>query len=233
MEDPWAAYAAALSLGAAHALEVDHMVAVSAFIGGKPQLRFAVAFGVRWGVGHALVVMLAGGLLVWMGVSLSQSAEVWAELGVGVVLVAVGLWALRMSCQLHVHDPHGHGGHGHLRAHPQDQHPHFHAHTNPLKRHRHLSTLVGAVHGLAGTVPVVALIPVTLFSDLGFALGYLATFGGGTILAMSLYAALAALAISKATSSIAVARAFALVTALASAVVGVWWIARAATQLTA
>src|SRR5438093_13353493 len=34
MNDFWGAYATAFILGAVHALEVDHMVAVSAFVGG-------------------------------------------------------------------------------------------------------------------------------------------------------------------------------------------------------
>ncbi len=231
MTELWPAYAAAVALGAVHALEVDHMVAVSAFIGTRPRFRVALAFGMRWGVGHALAVFVLGGTLAWTGVRLPEPTTTWTELGVGVMLVGLGLWAGATGRRLHVHDPARHGGHAHLHAHPPEEHPHGHHHADRDKRHRHLSTLVGAVHGLAGTAPVMALIPVTLIRGPWAATGYLAAFGVGTILAMGLYAALAAAAIRRASTSVRLARRVAAVTAVASIAVGGWWIVRAALQL--
>lgn len=229
----WVAYVTALALGAAHALEVDHMVAVSAFIGNRPRLGSAVSFGLRWGLGHSLVVLLAGGVLVITGVGMPESLGAWAELGVGIMLVALGVWAVRAARRLHLHRPHDHGGHAHLHAHSPGGHPHQHSHSHadPAKRHRHLSTLVGAIHGLAGTAPVVALIPVTVMPHRWAAIGYLAAFGVGTVGAMSLYAALAAVAATRTSSSVGLARSVALATALASFGVGIWWIVRAAGEL--
>ncbi|UCF39942.1 MAG: sulfite exporter TauE/SafE family protein [Gemmatimonadota bacterium] len=229
----WIAYATALALGAAHALEVDHMVAVSAFIGNRPRVRTAVSFGVRWGLGHSLVVLVVGGTLVVSGVGIPEGLGVWAELGVGIMLVALGIWALRAARRLHLHRPRDHAGHAHLHAHsPGGQpHQHSHSHADPGKRHRHLSTLVGAIHGLAGTAPVVALIPVTVMPNTWAAIGYLAAFGVGTVGAMSVYAALAAVAATRASASVGLARAVALVTAFASFGVGMWWIVRAAREL--
>ena len=229
----WVAYATAFALGVAHALEVDHMVAVSAFIGNRPRLRSAVSFGVRWGVGHSLVVLIVGGALVASGITLPERIAGWAELGVGLMLVGLGLWALRASRRLHLHAPHDHGGHAHLHAHPPAHHPHSHARRDPARHHRHLSTLVGAVHGLAGTAPVVALVPVTLMASRWGAVGYLAAFGVGTILAMGLYAALAAVAAGKAATSLKTARVVAIATAAASLAVGAWWMVRAARHLLA
>jgi ABC-type nickel/cobalt efflux system permease component RcnA len=208
----WIAYTTAFSLGIAHALEVDHMVAVSAFIGNRPNFRSAVSFGVLWGMGHSLVVLIVGGALVLSGLSVPQSVTGWAELAVGVMLVLLGVWAARASRRLHVHAPHDHGGHAHLHTHAPKQHPHSHAHGDPARRHRHLSTIVGAIHGLAGTAPVVALIPVTLMPTTWGALGYLAAFGLGTVLAMGTYSALAAVAAARAASSAALARGLAVVT---------------------
>jgi ABC-type nickel/cobalt efflux system permease component RcnA len=231
------------------------MVAVSAFVGRSPRAGSAALFGVRWGLGHALVVLLIGAVLAWTGVSVPQSAEAWAELGVGLMLVALGVWSLRASRRLHVHRPQDHGGHAHLHAHGPDRHPHAHAqkhehepehghsrdhghphspehehsheesrHSREVSRHGHLSTLVGAVHGMAGTAPIVALIPVTLFGGFWPAIGYLAAFGAGTILAMGLYAFLAAVAARRVSSTVSAARGVALATGLASLGVGVWWI---------
>ncbi len=231
MDGTWMAYAAALALGAAHALEVDHMVAVTAFIGNRPRIRTAVSFGVRWGLGHSLVVLLVGGALVWGSVTVPPHVTGWTELGVGAMLVALGLWALRAARRLHLHRPHEHEGHAHLHAHPPSQHPHHHRRVDASRRHRHLSTIVGAVHGLAGTAPVVALVPVTLIPHRWAALGYLAAFGAGTVLAMGVYATLAAIAVSRAASSVVVARIVAAVTASASLAVGAWWLIRAASDL--
>jgi ABC-type nickel/cobalt efflux system permease component RcnA len=219
------------------------MVAVTAFVGRSPQAGSAALFGVRWGLGHALVVLLIGAALAWTGVSVPESLEAWAELGVGVMLVALGIWSLRASRRLHVHRPQDHGGHAHLHAHAPDRHPHSHSHPHEhphdhdhghlhdesrheheVSRHGHLSTLVGAVHGLAGTAPIVALIPVTLFAGFWPAIGYLAAFGAGTILAMGLYAFLAAVAARRVSSTVSVARGIALMTGVASLGVGLWWI---------
>ncbi len=228
----WIAYTTAFALGIAHALEVDHMVAVSAFIGNRPNLRSAVSFGVLWGMGHSLVVLIVGGALILSGISVPQSVTGWAELGVGVMLVLLGVWAAWASRRLHVHAPHDHGGHAHLHTHAPKQHPHSHGRRDPARRHRHLSTVVGAIHGLAGTAPVVALVPVTFMPTKWGALGYLAAFGLGTVLAMGTYSALAAVAAARAASSTTLARAVAVGTAAASLAVGTWWIVRAMGDLT-
>jgi len=227
MNDFLAACAAAFALGAAHALEVDHMVAVSTFVGGHPKLKAAVGFGVRWGIGHAAAVLLVGTGLVLAGLRLPESWNHWAEVGVGGMLVLLGTWAAWNAGRLHVHTPHTHAGHAHLHAHPPDVHPHSHQHTDPKRRHRHLSSFVGAVHGLAGTAPVVALIPVTMIESWAYAVSYLIAFGLGTVTGMALYAGLAALAIDRAAASVRAARVVAYGTAGASAAVGLWWIVRA------
>jgi ABC-type nickel/cobalt efflux system permease component RcnA len=244
-------------------LEVDHMVAVTAFVGRSPQAGSAALFGIRWGFGHALVVLLIGAALAWTGVSVPRGVATWAELGVGVMLVALGLWSMRASRRLHVHRPQDHGGHAHLHAHAPDRHLRSHGqehehepehghsrdhghphsqehehsheesrHSHEVSRHGHLSTLVGAVHGLAGTAPIVALIPVTLLTGFWPAIGYLAAFGVGTILAMGLYAFLAAVAARRVSSTVRVARGVALATGVASLGVGFWWIIAATGALT-
>ena len=78
---------------------------------------------------------------------------------------------------------------------------------------------------------MVALIPVTLMPNPWAALGYLAAFGVGTIVAMAVYALLAAAAAGKAASSVKVARVVAGLTAGASMAVGIWWITRAIAEL--
>src|SRR6185503_1994191 len=107
-------------------------------------------------------------------------------------------------------------------AHTESAH-HDHAHAHP-----HFSTLVGAIHGLAGTAPIVALVPVTLLPTLGAALLYLLAFGLGTIAGMGTYAGLAAFAVGRAAQSLRLARSLAFATSLLSVAVGAWWLARLA-----
>ncbi len=223
MSDLAAIYVAAFWLGATHALEVDHMVAVGAFVGTRPRLRNAVGFGVRWGLGHAAVVLVAGVLIGASGLGVPESASRWAEFGVGVMLIAIGAWAFNLARQIHIHTPDTHGGHGHLHAHPAPG-LHRHHHSRADRRHSHLSTLMGAAHGLAGTASVAALIPVTLLGDLTNVVWYLAIFGTGTVTAMGLYAAVAAMAVQRFAASQKVARWVARLTASASVAVGIWWV---------
>jgi hypothetical protein len=226
MHELWAAYVTAFALGAGHALEVDHMVAVTVFVGGRPRMGAAVGFGVRWALGHSLVVLLVGGTLVMAGVRVPAAAYEWTELLVGLTLMGLGIWGARAARRLHVHLPHDHAGHAHLHAHAPSASPHVHEHrpSDATHHHRHVSTLIGALHGLAGTVPVVALIPVTLMASKTAAIIYLGVFSAGTILAMGAYAALAAAAVHRVAASARLARSVAFATAAASFLVGVWWI---------
>jgi hypothetical protein len=207
------------------------MVAVTVFVGGQPWVTTAAGFGLRWGLGHAGVVFIVGGILAWTRVRVPDPLTHWAELLVGLTLVALGGWAALRAARLHLHRPGGHGDHAHLHAHPATAQAHEHGHLHHAHgatvRHRHLSTLVGAVHGLAGTAPVVALIPVALMPSPSAALAYLGAFGAGTTVAMAAYAALAALAAGRAAGSPRGARLLAFGTAGASAAVGLFWIARA------
>ncbi len=230
MEDIWAALFAAVALGATHALEVDHMVAVQAFLGNRPRVGIAVGFGMRWGMGHAAVVLLAGLVLAVAGITVPAPVQGWFELTVGTMLIGLGGWAAWNADRLHVHTPVEHEGHAHLHAHAPAQHPHSHRHADPSRHHRHLSTAVGAVHGLAGTASVVALVPVTLMPDVAASVVYLAAFGLGTVAAMGAYAGIAAAAVAR-VKTVVLARTVAWVTAGASVIVGVWWVVRAAPAL--
>src|SRR3990172_1875483 len=105
MNQLWVAYVTAFALGASHALEVDHMVAVGAWGGGRPRLRAALGFGARWALGHSLVVLLVGGALVMIGVRMPAAAAEWTELLVGLTLVAPRLFPAPPPPQRPPHPP--------------------------------------------------------------------------------------------------------------------------------
>jgi ABC-type nickel/cobalt efflux system permease component RcnA len=226
----------AFLLGLIHAIEVDHMIAVTAFVSTRPALRAAAGFGARWGLGHSLAVLAAGGLLLATGLRWPAGYDAIGEGLVGVMLVAVGLWAMRRARKLHLHPPEEHGDHLHLHAHgaaepghahEHDRHHHHHAHHHPAPAARGI-TLVGMLHGLAGTSAVVALVPVTLMDRAAVGLGYLLAFGAGTMLAMTGYAVLAAVAMRQATeASVRLGQKLGAFVGVGSVIVGVWWVVRA------
>jgi ABC-type nickel/cobalt efflux system permease component RcnA len=243
---PAVALGTAFLLGLAHAIEVDHMIAVTAFISTRPALRAAAGFGLRWGLGHSLAVFIAGGILIATGLRWPARFDSLGEAVVGVLLVGIGLWAMRRARKLHLHAPEEHGDHAHLHAHrgaeavhahahqPAAEHGHAHPHPPAGHHHhgapkdRHGITMVGLMHGLAGTSAVVALVPVTLMDQRIVGLGYLVAFGLGTIVAMTAYAVVAAVALRRASEgSLRWGRAIGRFVGVGSVVVGCWWIWRA------
>jgi ABC-type nickel/cobalt efflux system permease component RcnA len=225
----------ALSLGFLHALEVDHMLAVTTFVAGRPALRTAAVFGLRWGLGHSVAVMALGGGLLATGLRWPAGYDAIGEGLVGLMLVGLGCWALRASRNLHLHPPAEHGDHAHLHVHADGAtHAHPHAPSAGAEHHHHHAaghgiTLVGLMHGLAGSGGVVAILPVTFLGSVGLGLAYLAAFGVGVTVGMILYAAVAALAMQRAAShSVAWGRRLMGMVGVAGVVVGGWWILRVA-----
>ena len=238
--DALVALGTAFVLGAVHALEVDHMIAVTAFVASRPALLAALAFGSRWGAGHGLAVLLAGGVLLATGLRWPERWDAWGEAAVGVMLVGVGLWAFLRARKLHLHPPEEHGDHAHLHAHGEAAHPHAHGGPEPRvasneaspdpRPHAHGRgiTAVGLVHGLAGTSAVVALVPVTLMSQPMVGVLYLLAFGLGTIVAMTGFALVAAAAMRQAGQrSLGWARRLGSFAGVGAMGVGVYWVVRA------
>lgn len=237
MPQDWLPVLAALTLGFVHALEVDHMIAVTAFVSTRPALASAAGFGLRWGIGHSVAVLVVGGILVASGLRWPERYDAVGEALVGVMLVGIGIWAIRAGRRLHLHGVDEHGGHAHLHVHGPSHpptHHHLHPHDHPPELHDHAHgkgagiTLVGLMHGLAGTTGVVALVPVTLIAKTGVALAYLLAFGLGTIAGMMLFATVAAFAMRQAAErSLQVGRVITTVVGTAGIGVGVYWISNA------
>lgn len=195
--------ATALVLGFGHALEPDHMAAVTTFVARRPRPAEAVRFGADWGVGHSAAILLAGGVLIVLDLRISAGVARGLEFGVGSMLLLLGCWLL--------------WGILHDRAHALAR-PHGHSHA-----HRH-TTWVGAAHGLAGTAPLVALLPVTLASSPLLVGAYLLLFGVGTTLGMAVYALVAGVVFHQAGARVPrLAGGLRAATALGSAALGVFW----------
>jgi nitrile hydratase accessory protein len=91
-------------LGMRHALEPDHLVAVSTLMTGERTSAKAAWLGACWGLGHTLTLLLAGASLVLLRAEMPAGATEAFELAVVLLLVAripaVRRGAVRLRCSL-------------------------------------------------------------------------------------------------------------------------------------
>src|SRR4029450_525795 len=73
--------------GMRHALEPDHLVAVSTFAGEAPGPRGGLLLGAWWGLGHALALLLVGGMLALFRTTLPEQLATGFELLVSLMLL--------------------------------------------------------------------------------------------------------------------------------------------------
>lgn len=158
--------------GMRHALEPDHLAAVSTMVAEQRSVRASAVYAAAWGVGHALVLLLVGGVLLALRGAVPERLANVFELIVGLMLVALGVRALRQAFAGRVEGC----GHVHPRV------PGFALARRPL--------IVGAVHGLAGSGALAALVMAKL-SSLFQGVLYMALFGAGATLGMAVVAGIA------------------------------------------
>ncbi len=194
-------------LGLRHALDADHLAAVSTLVARERRVRAAAFVGLAWGLGHSATVLLLGGTMLAVGVVLPARVAGALELGVALMLVVLGGAGLRrLSRPASVAEASSPGAsHAEAGAH----------HRRPFA--------VGVVHGLAGSAAVALLVLGTV-EDRLTGLAYLATFSVGTLLGMVLVTAGFAVPLALAARRLAPGwlRSAMLATSLASLALGVW-----------
>ena len=80
-------------LGVRHALEPDHLAAITTMVNTNP--RDAARTGAAWGLGHAIAVVLLGGAIIALGIRVPARVAIALEVAVAVMLVVLGAHALR------------------------------------------------------------------------------------------------------------------------------------------
>ena len=207
-----------LILGMRHAFDRDHVAAVTHFISLEPDPVKSAWFGCRWALGHAVAVLLLGSLILILQLKFDPAFERYAELAVGITLIALGLWRLALLAQ--------EGRHTHRHAHRRTQHVHEHSHRPGREHvHRFAPTLVGMVHGAAGTAELFVLIPITLISTTWLAYVYIGLFSVGCAATMSLYGYVAGRFYRRATQTgMRLYRALVITTSVSGLVLGAVWI---------
>lgn len=171
-------------LGLRHALDSDHLAAVSTVLAERPSWRASGLVGLSWGVGHTVVLLLVGAIVLVLRVPIPEPLALAAEGIVGVMLVVLGgmlgMKLIRERWHLHHHDHDG-KSHAHLHSHLYAR-DHGHAH---WWRESLRPLCIGMAHGLAGSAALLLLVVASADSVID-GLMYIAVFGCGSILGMML-----------------------------------------------
>lgn len=186
-----------LLLGMQHALEADHVAAVSSLCTRTRSVRRIAAHGAIWGLGHSLTLFCFAGAAVFLDLRFGETLGQALECIVGVMLILLGghvlfrLWRDRLHFHSHRHADgrthfHVHSHLGDNANHDPDRHVHSHESGLPVR-----TLLVGMVHGLAGSTALVILTASTV-QDPVMGLLYVALFGLGSIAGMTLLSSLLA-----------------------------------------
>jgi High-affinity nickel-transport protein len=174
-------------LGMQHALEADHIAAVSSIAARRSRIADIVKHGLTWGLGHTLTLFVFAGAAILLGRAIPETVARPLEAAVGVMLIGLGahvLWRLWRD-RVHFHR-HGHGDgtvHFHAHSHAGETTSHAreaHAHAHGF---RWRTLLVGLMHGMAGSAALLVL-AVTQASSPALGLGYIALFGIGSMIGM-------------------------------------------------
>lgn len=187
-------------LGLKHALDADHLAAVSTIVSERKGFWSSSLVGALWGLGHTVSLLAVGLLVIAIHFQIPSKIALGMEFAVAVMLVALGadvLWKIFRGATFHIHT-HSHEGHLHI-------HPHFH---KPVEQqssgedvHHHSVPIgkkpffVGMVHGLAGSAALMLLV-LAAISSRPLALAYIAIFGTGSVGGMFLMSALIGLPFS-------------------------------------
>ncbi len=196
-------------LGMRHALEPDHLAAVSTLMTGERSSANAAWLGACWGLGHTLTLLATGALLMLLQAEMPAIAAQVFELGVVLLLVGFGVRAIHQGARTVSPSPtHSHGKPGAF----------FQMEGWTLAR----PVLVGAVHGLAGSGALTALVVTTLPSTVT-RLGYLTLFGVGSIMGMAALSGLLGWPIARGAAHRAFVRTVSLAVGCVSTALGLFW----------
>jgi high-affinity nickel-transport protein len=147
-----------IAQGARHSLEPDHIAAVSTLLGDSRSVRRSAWLGAIWGIGHTVSLVAICVAVVGFGAMLPPEADRAFTLAVAVLLVALGVRSLWQT------------------GHPDPSR----AIRGPLQ-----ALAIGAIHGMAGSSALTAMVFATLPSSAA-RLVYITLFGLGSVVGMAL-----------------------------------------------
>jgi hypothetical protein len=206
-------------LGMRHALEPDHLAAVSTLVSRERGGYKAAYVGACWGIGHTLSLLFVAIVLIALRAEMTAGVAEMFEFGVALMLVALGWRAIRQAAAQGPDGPalvHHHGPVVH--AHPGIP-AHVHVGRWTLARR---PLLVGAVHGLAGSGALTALVLATLPTTAA-RLTYISLFGLGSTIGMAALSGVLGWPLSRLGAHHAFGRGISAVVGFVSIVLGLVW----------
>lgn len=177
----WTVLGLGFVLGLRHALDADHLVAVSTIASRAKTGKAALVVGALWGLGHALTILVVGGAIVAFGVIVPARLEAALEFCVALMLIALGAFNIWFAAR--------------RKRGPSDA-----AAEQRLLALRPVA--VGVVHGLAGSAAV-ALLVLTTIESATRAVIYLLVFGVGTTCGMAILTSFVVMPVAAASRRVA------------------------------
>ena len=174
-------------LGMQHALEADHIAAVSSIAARRTHVGSIIRHGLTWGLGHTLTLFAFAGAAILLGRAIPESAARPIEGAVGIMLISLGahvLWRLwRERVHFHTHAHHDGAPHWHAHSHAHETLPHAASSHDHEHGFRWRTLLVGLMHGMAGSAALIVLTVSQVASPVT-ALLYIVLFGIGSMIGM-------------------------------------------------
>lgn len=171
-------------LGVKHALDADHVVAVTTIVSRSRSILRAVVAGLSWGIGHTVALFAAGFVVLVFRLTIPDKLSLSMEFAVGIILVLLGVPLVKQLVKMR--------SHVHLHKHEDKNHMHGHTHGDTQEHdHQYIRRplLVGMAHGLAGSGALTILVLGSM-SSVTQGLIFLLLFGVGSILSMLLVSGL-------------------------------------------
>ena len=206
-------------LGMRHALEPDHLAAVTTLVTEQRSSYKAALLGACWGLGHTFALVVVGAVLVALRAEMPARIADLFEFFVALMLIALGVRAIYQSTRQGRSGPvhaHRHGGVVHVHG---ASVPHVHIGAWTLARR---PLIVGAIHGLAGSGALTALVLATLPTTAA-QLTYVGLFGLGSTLGMAALSGLLGWPLARLGTNQRLARGVSLAVGCMSTLLGIAW----------
>ena len=196
-------------MGIKHAIEPDHVIAVSTIASKSRKLWDASLAGVFWGIGHTVTLFTIGIILILMKDDISHKWSMSLEFLVGIMLVYLGITSFLSSRKNKQH------------AHLQEEHS-----ENDQLNKRELSyfksLFIGFVHGLAGSAAMVLLTMSAVDSVWQGSL-YILIFGVGTTIGMLVFTTILGIPFVLSKKRFTLSRSLIMFTATISVLFGIYY----------
>ena len=206
-------------LGMRHAFEPDHLAAVSTLVSRERGGYRAALLGACWGIGHTFSLLVVGVALIALRAEMPLYVSDTFEFLVALMLIGLGARAVYMASRQ------GRTGPAHVHHHGSIVHTHSgvpaHVHVGRWTLARR-PLIVGAVHGLAGSGALTALVLATLPTNAA-RIAYISLFGLGSTVGMAALSGVLGWPMARLGAHHAIGRAISLAVGCCSIVLGIAW----------